>query len=170
MKWLWVVLVVGIGCTNRLDTLQDEANEVQRMIDYCAKVPQDSMERKINFYANLYELSPDLIYSVIEQESGMKPWVVSKAGAVGLMQIMPKTRDLYAPFFYQREFDLFDIDDSLKLGCFILKMEIDNFGLEAGLAAYNGGAVRGKQWALGLFHEVPEETRKYVPAILGRLD
>ena len=45
---------------------------------------------EIEFYANQYDLDPDLIAAVILQESGGQPTVTSTSGAVGLMQIMPK--------------------------------------------------------------------------------
>jgi len=44
----------------------------------------------ISSYANRYNLPPDLIASVIWQESGGNPSAYSKSGAVGLMQVMPK--------------------------------------------------------------------------------
>ncbi len=43
----------------------------------------------ITRYANQHSLSPDLIASVIWQESGGNPDAYSKSGAVGLMQVMP---------------------------------------------------------------------------------
>ncbi len=44
----------------------------------------------ITSYASKYSLPPDLIASVIWQESGGNPTAYSKSGAVGLMQVMPK--------------------------------------------------------------------------------
>ena len=44
----------------------------------------------ISNYATQYNLPPDLIASVIWQESGGNPTAYSKSGAVGLMQVMPK--------------------------------------------------------------------------------
>jgi hypothetical protein len=43
----------------------------------------------ITIYAEIHDLPPNLIASIIWQESGGKPTAYSKSGAVGLMQIMP---------------------------------------------------------------------------------
>ena len=44
----------------------------------------------ISSYASQHNLPPDLVASVIWQESGGNPSAYSKSGAVGLMQVMPK--------------------------------------------------------------------------------
>lgn len=41
--------------------------------------------------AKEYGLAPSLVLSVIEAESGFRQDVISKAGAIGLMQLMPET-------------------------------------------------------------------------------
>jgi len=48
-------------------------------------------ERYVEVYAQKYGVSSHLIRSIIQQESGWNPCIVSSKGAVGLMQLMPET-------------------------------------------------------------------------------
>ena len=57
----------------------------------------------INHYGRIYEVDPDLVKIVIDKESQYNPNAVSRSGAIGLMQLMPKTaealgvKDAYNP-------------------------------------------------------------------------
>ncbi|SRR5579884_438143 len=51
-------------------------------------------ERYVAYYARVYGVPLPLVRSVIQQESGWNPCVVSNKGAVGLMQLMPDTARL----------------------------------------------------------------------------
>lgn len=48
-------------------------------------------ERYADFYAHQYGVSSHLVRSIIQQESGWNPCIVSPKGAIGLMQLMPGT-------------------------------------------------------------------------------
>ena len=54
-------------------------------------------------WADAYSLPRELVYAVIEVESGWNPTAVSQAGAVGLMQLMPDTA---AAFGVRNRFDI----------------------------------------------------------------
>jgi len=56
------------------------------------KYPQSIQKWKdeIEYSADKYRLDPNLIGAVMLQESGGQPSAISKSGAVGLMQIMPR--------------------------------------------------------------------------------
>lgn len=59
------------------------ANRNQRCVDR-------EMHQWINYYSDLFKLDRSLVYALIYQESKCDPHAISHAGAVGLMQLMPK--------------------------------------------------------------------------------
>lgn len=66
----------------------------------------------------------ELILSVIQNESSWKPNAVSKAGAVGLMQVMPKTAD----WILKRKFtsaELFEPHNNIRAGAAYLRFILD---------------------------------------------
>lgn len=126
-------------------------------------------------YSNL---DVDLICATITHESARSwnPKVVSKAGAMGLMQIMPRTGKWLARFegvdWTSTEAVLFDPIHNIRLGTGYLSKLISTYDLEGGLAAYNGGWKRAKKWlandkADGILWA---ETRSYIPQVLKLYD
>ena len=99
-----------------------------------------------------------MIQAMIEVESAYEPEAVSKAGAQGLMQIMPNT---------QKELGLrdpFDPSSNIEAGVRYLRSLLDRFGdLSLALAAYNAGPARVEQ-----YNGIPPyvETRQYVRRVL----
>ena len=87
-------------------------------------------------------LEPSLVYAVIKAESGFDEKAVSRAGAVGLMQLLPST----AQFVCTREglaYDEARLTEgayNLKVGCLYLNYLLGRFSVkETALAAYNAG-------------------------------
>jgi len=123
-------------------------------------------------------LDVDLICATITHESARSwnPKVVSKAGAMGLMQIMPRTGKWLARSegveWTSTEAVLFDPIHNIRLGTRYLSKLINTYDLEGGLAAYNGGWKRAKKWlandkADGILWA---ETRSYIPHVLKLYD
>ncbi|HYK53734.1 MAG TPA: lytic transglycosylase domain-containing protein [Candidatus Eremiobacteraceae bacterium] len=105
-------------------------------------------------------LDPALLDTVIGQESGFRPDVVSSAGAVGLMQLMPATaRELGVS-------DPFDPAQNVEGGAKYLRSLLDRYDgrLDLALAAYNAGPG-----AVDHFGGVPpyKETQEYVSSIMS---
>jgi soluble lytic murein transglycosylase-like protein len=116
-------------------------------------------ERSIQQAAAKYNLSPDLIRSVIRAESNFQTDAVSSAGAKGLMQLMPETaKELGVT-------NPFDIQQNIDGGSRYLRQMLDRFGgnLKLALAAYNAGPGAVEQY----HGNVPyTETRQYVKRVL----
>lgn len=125
-------------------------------------------------------LDPYLVASLIRQESEFNPGAVSRANAMGLMQLLPSTAKGLAKQQGNRHFNasaLFDPTTNLQLGTLDLRKSIDRYGgqVEYALAAYNAGDGPVRQWiASNDYKDVPEwvesipytETRDYVQSIL----
>jgi soluble lytic murein transglycosylase len=125
-------------------------------------------------------LDPYLVASLIRQESEFNPVAVSRANAVGLMQLLPKTGKLVAHQENLRRYnpsELYTPTTNLQLGTRYFRGMVDKFGgsSEYALAAYNAGSDRVEEWlGQGKYRDEPEfvesipftETREYVQAIV----
>jgi len=92
--------------------------------------------KSIHREATRVDLPPELVIAVIEIESRFDTFAISKAGAQGLMQVMPFWLDEIG----HPEDNLVDMDTNLRMGCTILKyyMEMEKNNLRGALARYNG--------------------------------
>jgi soluble lytic murein transglycosylase len=134
--------------------------------------------------AEPHALDPYLVAGLIRQESEFNPQARSRAGALGLMQIMPATGRGLASTLGIASFStaqLFLPDLSLRLGTYHLKQVFNRYQneLEISLAAYNAGEHRAAKWLQwgdfdepGKFVEtIPfTETRGYVQSVLRNAD
>ena len=102
-----------------------------------------------------------LVHAVISAESGYNPMAVSKAGARGIMQLMPDT----ASRFGVR--DIMDPVENIQGGVKYLRelMTLFNGNMELAVAAYNAG----ENAVIRHGHRIPPyaETIHYVPKVLG---
>jgi soluble lytic murein transglycosylase-like protein len=124
-----------------------------------ASTTTDSIQDVIQGSSARYRLDPDLVNSVIRAESGFNPRAVSRKGAQGLMQLMPKTASTLGVT------DPLDPQANVEGGTRYLRelLERYNFDLIKALAAYNAGPLRVQQYG-----GVPpySETRAYVARIV----
>ena len=92
------------------------------------------------------DLDPYLILAVIQIESDFTPKAVSSKGAIGLMQVMPKTGEYVAKdlgISYKGHSSLYDPFVNVKLGIHYLSFLEEQFdGTENALAAYNYGPTK----------------------------
>ncbi len=122
--------------------------------------PSTRYDRYIRRAAEKYDVPFSLVKAVIKVESDFDPNAVSRAGARGLMQIMPETaKDLGVR-------DSFDPQENILGGVRYLKELLDRFhgSLPLALAAYNAGPNR-----IGPRREIPriEETERFVEKVMG---
>lgn len=86
--------------------------------------------------ADTYHISVDLLRAVAKQESGFQSNIVSSAGAIGIMQLMPSTAE------YLGVTNPYDPEQNIMGGAKLLSelYERYNGNLDFTLAAYNAGA------------------------------
>jgi soluble lytic murein transglycosylase-like protein len=117
------------------------------------------IEESVQKAAAKYNLPPRLLRAVIRAESNFEVAAVSRAGAKGLMQLMPATaKDMGVT-------DLFDIEQNIDGGAKYLRQMLDRFGgnIRKALAAYNAGPAT----VIKYNGRVPyPETRQYVQRVL----
>ena len=90
-------------------------------------------------------LPANVIAALIAVESTCDPLAVSKSGAVGLTQVMPKIwGSKYNNF---REKNLLKAEDSMEVGGEILAENIKQFGTRAGIRRYNGAGPDAELYA-----------------------
>lgn len=113
--------------------------------------------------ASAYNVDPSVIRAILHRESAGDPTAVSRAGAGGLMQIMPATAAGLGVT------DRFDPAQNIDAGTRYYRQMLDRFGgdTELALAAYNAGPGRVDQH-LATGAPLPAETRAYVPAVMAR--
>jgi len=139
--------------------VEDDNNQVVAEADD----PELTIDEHIKEVAARHGVRADLVAAVIEAESSRNPRAVSRRGARGLMQLMPKTAKRLGVD------DPFDPRANIEAGVKHLRAMIDIFGndLPRVLAAYNAGEV-----AVIKHRGVPpyRETRAYVKRIVKKLD
>jgi len=118
------------------------------------------IERSIHKAAQKYNLPAGLIRGVIRAESNFEVKAVSRAGAQGLMQLMPGTaKELGVD-------NPFDIEQNIDGGTRYLRKMLDSFGgdIKVALAAYNAGPGTVKKYG----GQIPpyQETERYIDRVL----
>jgi soluble lytic murein transglycosylase len=145
--------------------------------------------------AAVYRLDPDLIWSIINEETYFRPWKIGQAGEIGLMQITPAVGREWATETGMRELEkqmtqnpvslMRDPERSIQIGCWYLEKIREQYRdipdpEPRMIAAYNAGPSRAAEW-----NKVPENgkplsseefiaridipsTRAYVTSIMDR--
>ncbi len=117
--------------------------------------------RDINEICERHGVDPALVHAVIDAESAFNPWAVSRKGAQGLMQLMPRTASALGVR------DSFNPRDNIEGGVRHLRYLLDRFpgNVSFALAAYNAG-----EGTVDYYGGIPPypETQQYVQKILQR--
>ena len=112
--------------------------------------------------ASIYHVDPDLVWSIIYEETYFSPWKVGKDGEIGLMQVTPTVGREWAKETGMRELErqmdadpgtiLRDPERNIQIGCWYLEKIREQFqnAPDAELrmiAAYNAGPSRAVEWS-----------------------
>src|ERR1041384_1604603 len=112
--------------------------------------------------AAIYRVDPDLVWSIIYEETYFSPWKVGRDGEIGLMQVMPATAREWATETGMKELErqmatdpqsiLRDPERNIQIGCWYLEKMYEQFQDKPEaetrmVAAYNAGASRAVEWS-----------------------
>jgi len=115
----------------------------------------------IDTASRAYGVDKNLVHAVISAESAYNPVALSKAGAMGLMQLMPQTARRYGVK------NIYDPSENIHGGVRYLKdlLVMFNGNVELAVAAYNAG----ENAVIRAGNKIPPyaETVHYVPKVLG---
>lgn len=121
------------------------------------------IDAAIDTYSSKYGLDPKLVRAVIKQESGFQPFALSTSGAMGLMQLMPKTAEGLGVT------DAYNIEQNIMGGAQYLYYQLKAFDgdLKLALAAYNAGPNAVKKYG-----GIPpyQQTQDYVKKVMNYLE
>lgn len=148
--------------SQKLDSLHRSQSAARYSLLKPAQSSRGEIDAMIERVAKHVSLAPELIRSVVSVESDFAPDAMSRAGAQGLMQLMPETaRELGVE-------DSFDPMQNLLGGSLYLKRMLDRYDgdLDHALAAYNWGPGNVDRHGLA---KLPQETRDYIARVKGRL-
>ena len=134
----------------------------------------------VRTHAHNYRLDPALLAAVIAVESRFRPHVRSRAGAIGLMQLLPDTAKGIAARTGGSKFSVADLDTpeiNVRYGSWYLRHLLDRYQgrpntVELALAAYNAGSGNVDRWVAAspgsVSVSIPSafaETRAYVDRV-----
>src|ERR687886_868173 len=112
--------------------------------------------------ASIYRLDPDLVWSIIYEETYFRPWKIGADGEIGLMQVTPAVGRDWAAQTGMRELErqmsadpqsvLLDPEKNIQIGCWYLEKFYEQYrdmpGTEARMiAGYNAGPARVADWS-----------------------
>ena len=112
--------------------------------------------------AAIYRVDPDLVWSIIYEETYFSPWKNGKDGEIGLMQVTPAVGREWASETGMRELQnqmnsdpqsiLRDPERNIQIGCWYLEKIYEQFQDKPEvevrmIAAYNAGPSRAVEWS-----------------------
>jgi soluble lytic murein transglycosylase len=138
-------------------------------------------EHLVEQAAARHGVDPELLFAVMRVESVYNPQIISYAGAIGLMQIMPRTGRLIARSLGREDFtvdQLLEPEVNVEFAAWYLASLIRRFDgrLPLAIASYNGGPHNVRRWMRDHAESMPldafleripfDQTHRYVRRVL----
>ncbi len=156
-------LIQNIAQVHYRELLQNDEKSHQQLLRYFYP---NAYSQEVKKYSKETRVPEVLVFSVMREESTFRPEVESIAGAIGLMQLMPRTAGYVGKSIglKVKQSNLTEPDLNLKLGTAYLKKLLKRYkgNLFYTLAAYNGGPTNVRRWVRGL---KTKDTDHFVEAI-----
>ncbi len=185
-EWLWAIRGLDdkgllaaaeiARVANEPDRAINTAEKTMQLHDFAQRFPMPHRDA-LAAAAREQDLDEAVVYGIIRQESRFMPEARSKAGATGLMQVMPSTARWIAKqtsVTYKTGMLLVP-ETNLQFGTYYFKRVLDDLGSPVlAIAAYNAGPGRARRWrderpleGAIYIETIPfNETRDYVKKVL----
>ena len=131
--------------------------------------------------ASIYRVDPDLVWSIVYEETYFSPWKIGRDGEIGLMQVTPTVGREWATETGMRELErqmasdprsfLRDPERNIQIGCWYLEKIHDQFpGLATDaearmVAGYNAGPSRATEWNRAVENGRPLSSADFITRI-----
>ena len=147
--------------------IEEKATEIKEAVELKSKIDlkaqSANIDELVEVFGEKYGIDSDFIKAIIKQESGFNVKATSKKGAMGLMQLMPKTAESLGVI------DAYNPSENIEGGVKYLKGLLEKYdnNKELALAAYNAGPNAVKKYS-----GIPpyKETQNYVKNIMKTYD
>jgi soluble lytic murein transglycosylase-like protein/tetratricopeptide (TPR) repeat protein len=164
------------------DNLEEREEDPERIDEVLRHQYPLAHARYIWKYSHQSNIDPYLILGLMRQESTYNAIAVSRVGARGAMQIMPKTGHLLADIQNDNDFTAGDLEDPILavdygIAYFGLLMKRYDGSYPLAVASYNGGPHNVSSWLQGTGTDMPmdefvehipfRETRAYVKKVVS---
>ena len=128
-----------------------------------AMASRDTVRRIIIEEARRFAVPASLALAVAWQESGWRQSIVSHAGAIGVMQLLPASGEWVGDVMLRAPVDLGDTRSNVRAGVRLLRHYLDRYdgNLDLTLAAYYQGQTAADR------HGVYAVTRPYIASVKG---
>jgi len=116
--------IVNLGKQNELETIYVIRDYIQNRNRHAPKSVAEEIAKNVVTVSNEKEVALPLILGIMEVESEFNPFAKSKAGARGLMQVMPESVGKL-PTKVEDKYDLHDIQTGIRAGVDVFKIHLD---------------------------------------------
>ena len=164
---------------NKLEKNETEETRINEILRYQYPLAHARHVWKYSYASNI---DPYMILGLMRQESNYNPIAVSRVGARGAMQIMPRTGHLLADLQGDLDFTAGDLEDPILAVDYgiqyfgLLMKRYDNV-FPLAIASYNAGPHNVSSWLAGAGTDMPmdefvehipfRETRGYVKKVVS---
>ncbi|HET6863541.1 MAG TPA: lytic transglycosylase domain-containing protein [Pyrinomonadaceae bacterium] len=130
--------------------------------------------------AAIYRVDPDLVWSIIYEETYFSPWKIGKDGEIGLMQVTPTVGKEWAAATGMKQFErqmstdpgafLAEAEHNIQVGCWYLEKIHEQFQDATDsetrmVAAYNAGPSRVVEWSRVAQDAKPQTSAEFIARI-----
>lgn len=162
-------------------TTKMAANEEQRLEALRSMFPTAHIDA-IYRHGERWSVDPLLVLGLMRQESVYQQWALSPVGAIGLMQVMPRTGAKVAAMVGDSHYSPESLENpsiNIRYGIYYLSRLLDRFGgsFPMAVGSYNGGPHNMSSWLSpwgaeirmdDYVEQIPyTETRDYIKKVSG---